>query len=100
MINLEKTLEINSIFDHIISICENPKFEFKLDDSAVEIMKLTVNKVKIMKSSFELKKNKNLDYDVVEIQKEDSVQLNGEYEYLKALNEINKLQNMVDQGQI
>ena len=63
-------------------------------------MKLTVNKVKIMKSSFELKKNKNLDYDVVEIQKEDSVQLNGEYEYLKALNEINKLQNMVDQGQI
>ena len=53
-----------------------------------------------MKSSFELKKNNSFDYDVVEINKEDAVQLNGEYEYLKALNEINKFQNMVDQGQI
>jgi len=30
MINLEKTLEINNIFDHIESICENPKFKLKL----------------------------------------------------------------------
>jgi uncharacterized protein (UPF0276 family) len=96
MINLEKTLEINSIFDHIISICENPKFLLKLADNADQVIKLTVNKIKIMKSSFELKKNKSLDYEIMPMEKEDAMLLNGEYEYLKALIEINKLKNMVD----
>ena len=72
MINLEKTLEIDNIFDHIISICENPKFQYKLADNADKIMNLTLNKIKIMKSSFELKKNKNLVYEIVEISKEDA----------------------------
>ena len=34
MINFEKTLEIKNIFDHIESICWNPKFERKLMEDA------------------------------------------------------------------
>ena len=49
-----------------------------------------------MRQSFELKKIKNLDYEIIELPQEGIEMLNGEYQYLKALIEIKKLQIMVN----